>query len=212
MFIAAVALATLLSVVSAIDRTTVAEQNAISDPAKQCEIYNFPPIANDIPKFPKVFEKAKILSTDATARAKFNSIASKIPKIAPKTEADKTKYDVDKDPDCWWTATQCTKAKAKDVPADISLVPEPQTLGYAFDDGPNCSHNAFYDHLTEQKQKATMFFIGSNVLAWPLQAKRAMDDGHEICVHTWSHPEMTSLNNEDAFAEIYYTVGLSAVD
>jgi hypothetical protein len=29
------------------------------------------------------------------------------------------------------------------------------TLGYGFDDGPNCSHNAFYDYLTSQNQKAS---------------------------------------------------------
>lgn len=29
------------------------------------------------------------------------------------------------------------------------------TLGYGFDDGPNCSHNAFYDFLTSQNQKAS---------------------------------------------------------
>ena len=31
------------------------------------------------------------------------------------------------------------------------------------------------------------FYIGSNVFDWPLQALRAVDDGHQICVHTWSH-------------------------
>ncbi|KAF9259590.1 glycoside hydrolase/deacetylase [Marasmius fiardii PR-910] len=214
MFINAVVLASLLSVVSALDRTTVAEQSAIKDPVEQCELYNFPPIENEIPKFPEVFKVAKILPNDAAARAKFDEISKNIPKIAPKVEADEESYDVDKDPDCWWTETQCTQAKTQGIPADISLVPEPETLGFGFDDGPNCSHNAFYDYLTEQKQKATMFFIGSNVLAYPLQTKRAMDDGlahpilsgHEICVHTWSHPAMTSLSNEDAFAEIYYTM------
>jgi len=49
-----------------------------------------------------------------------------------------------------------------------------------------------------------MFFIGSNVMDWPLQALRAVDDGHEICVHTWSHQYMTSFTNDVAFAELYY--------
>ena len=31
------------------------------------------------------------------------------------------------------------------------------------------------------------FFIGSNVMDWPLQALRAVDEGHQVCVHTWSH-------------------------
>jgi len=31
------------------------------------------------------------------------------------------------------------------------------------------------------------FYIGSNVIDWPLQAMRGLADGHQICVHTWSH-------------------------
>jgi hypothetical protein len=31
------------------------------------------------------------------------------------------------------------------------------------------------------------FYIGSNIFDWPLQAMRALTDGHQICVHTWSH-------------------------
>ncbi|EEB99669.1 hypothetical protein MPER_00610, partial [Moniliophthora perniciosa FA553] len=102
---------------------------------------------------------------------------------------------------------ECTDLpKAQGIPPDITLVPEPQTLGYGFDDGPNCSHNAFYDYLTSQNQKATMFYIGSNVLGWPLQAKRAVEDAliSGLLADTWSHQPMTGLNNEQAFAEIYY--------
>ncbi|KAK4336060.1 Chitin deacetylase [Rhodotorula toruloides] len=76
---------------------------------------------------------------------------------------------------------------------------------FTLDDGPNCSHNAFYDFLDEQKQKATLFYIGSNVLDWPLEAQRGLADGHEICAHTWSHRYMTSLTNEQVFAEFYYS-------
>lgn len=50
-----------------------------------------------------------------------------------------------------------------------------------------------------------MFYIGSNVMDWPLQAQDAITDGHEICLHTWSHNYMTALTNEQAFAELYYT-------
>ena len=27
-----------------------------------------------------------------------------------------------------------------------------------------------------------MFYIGSNVMDWPLEAQRGVQDGHEICV------------------------------
>ncbi len=54
------------------------------------------------------------------------------------------------DPDCWWTNTKCNTPKMEGVPADVSIMNEPRTLGYGFDDGPNCSHNAFYDYLKSQ--------------------------------------------------------------
>jgi Polysaccharide deacetylase len=75
---------------------------------------------------------------------------------------------------------------------DVSSIPEPKSMGYAFDDGPNCTHNAFYNYLSSQNQKATMFYIGSNVLDWPLEAQRALADGHEICARQCS-PLVPSL-------------------
>ena len=59
------------------------------------------------------------------------------------------------DPDCWWTNTKCNSPKMEGIPADVSIMNEPRTLGYGFDDGPNCSHNAFYDYLKSQNQKAS---------------------------------------------------------
>ena len=84
-----------------------------------------------------------------------------------------------------WTATQCTQPKHAGIPHDLTKIPEPRTLGYTFDDGPNCSHNAFYDYLASQNQKATMFYIGSNVIDWPLEAQRALADGHQICMREY---------------------------
>lgn len=49
-----------------------------------------------------------------------------------------------------------------------------------------------------------MFYIGSNVLNWPLQAQRGIIDGHHLMSHTWSHPYMTSLTDTQVFAELYY--------
>jgi peptidoglycan/xylan/chitin deacetylase (PgdA/CDA1 family) len=115
-------------------------------------------------------------------------------------------YDSVNDPDCWWTIHQCTTPKLTGLPSDVASIPEPKSMGYAFDDGPNCTHNAFYNYLSSQNQKATMFYIGSNVLDWPLEAQRALADGHEICAHTWSHRYMTAFASQDAFAELWYSV------
>ena len=48
--------------------------------------------------------------------------------------------------------------------ADVSSVPESKMMGYGFDDGPNCTHNAFYNFLASQNQKATMYYIGAMCL------------------------------------------------
>nr|AAN65362.1 chitin deacetylase [Gongronella butleri] len=114
-------------------------------------------------------------------------------------------YDVANDPDCWWTVSGCTVPKLQDVNADIYKCPEPDTWGLFYDDGPNCSHNAFYNFLQEQNLRASMFYIGSNVMNWPYGAMRGVQDGHHIAFHTWSHQSLTTLTNQEGLAEFYYT-------
>ncbi|KAJ7620665.1 hypothetical protein B0H17DRAFT_1172887 [Mycena rosella] len=150
-----------------------------------------------------------ILPKDTAGLAKFSAMSANIPDIAPRgtLTGDMTNVDYsDSDPDCWWTYSQCVTPKLSGLKPDVSSVPEPHTLGYGFDDGPYCGHNVFYNYLATKKQKATFFYIGSNVQGYPLEAQRAVTDGHEICVHTWSHPYMTATTNEGAFAELWYTL------
>ncbi|ESK94329.1 carbohydrate esterase family 4 protein [Moniliophthora roreri MCA 2997] len=205
-------LALSLNSVVAQEQDPTASQATTTDP-NECQTYPFPLITEHQAEFPESGKKATILSNDSVARAKWEQIsaAGTIPQIVPKpTSGGAGKYDPN-DPDCWWTYNGCTTPKREGVPPDVAIVPEPSTLGYGFDDGPFCGHNAFYDYLKSQNQKATMYFIGSNVYDWPLEAQRALTDGHEICIHTWSHPYMTSLQNEDVFAEMYYAHHLSAL-
>ncbi|KAF8180829.1 carbohydrate esterase family 4 protein, partial [Pholiota molesta] len=176
---------------------------------KECEAYYHAPVANALASFPPIWGPATLLEGDANAQAKWAAIQPHVPDIQPKGtpsgDFSGLSYGAD-DPDCWWTYTKCTTPKAADVPADISIMNEPHTLGYGFDDGPNCSHNAFYDYLKSQNQKATMFFIGSNVMDWPLETARAVTDGHELCVHSWSHRYSHDVvGNSEAFAELYYS-------
>ncbi|KAF9475385.1 glycoside hydrolase/deacetylase [Pholiota conissans] len=193
------------------DRTTEAGEAQVTDPNQECTPYGYPLVSSALATFPPVWEPATIVAGDTAAMAKWNSIQGSVPNIAPKGtlagDFSSVHYSPT-DPDCWWTFENCVTPKAPGLVPDIADMPEPQTLGYGFDDGPNCSHNAFYDYLTSQNQKATMFYIGSNVMDWPLEAQRAITDGHEICVHTWSHNYMTSFESQNAFAELYYTIKL----
>ncbi|TFY54190.1 hypothetical protein EVG20_g9810 [Dentipellis fragilis] len=46
--------------------------------------------------------------------------------------------------------------------------------------------------LAEEQRQRTTFFIGSNIMEWPLEAQRALTDGHEICVLTSSKAKTRS--------------------
>ncbi|KIK61470.1 carbohydrate esterase family 4 protein [Collybiopsis luxurians FD-317 M1] len=179
-------------------------------PTVECTAYGWPAVTNALNEFPPIWQPATILANDTDAVNSWANISKSVPTdIIPHGDIfgdwNDTSYNVASDPACWWTRSLCTTPKLAGLPPDVASVPEPDTMGYGFDDGPNCSHNAFYDYLKDQNQKATMFFIGSNVLDWPLEAMRAIDEGHEICAHTWSHHYMTGFSSPDAFAELYYS-------
>ncbi|KAL0077112.1 carbohydrate esterase family 4 protein [Phycomyces blakesleeanus] len=187
-------------------------QTTSHDPAAECSWYTSPYTINAA-EWPTSWTIATSngMNTSKEFTALYNSIDwTKAPNIPVRTRTaagglDMSTYDTANDPDCWWSATQCVKPKTADINADIYNCPQPSTWGLTFDDGPNCSHNAFYDFLEEKKQKASMFYIGSNVLNWPYGALRGVKDGHHLCGHTWSHTMMTTLTNQEILAELYYT-------
>lgn len=194
-----------------------ADMAKIKDASAQCDDYGLPSSEQLSKKYPGA-GVAEIVDGDDEARQIWDEIrkSDMIPDDVEEREGTKHHYGITddssdsyndgKDPDCWWTATGCTEPKHKNIGPDVKECSEPSTWGLTFDDGPNCSHNAFYDFLRDKNLKATMFYIGTNVLDLPLQAQRGLADGHDICVHTWSHRYMTTLSNEQVFAELYYTM------
>ncbi|WFD28888.1 hypothetical protein MNAN1_003904 [Malassezia nana] len=199
--------------------SNAADEKSLSDPTQACQPYGDAGVTQMMGKtLPPDNNPAKILEGDDEANQVWKEIQDSgiIPSNVKQKPADDSSganmgvkdsnYDASSDPDCWWTASKCMQPKAKGVPADLNSCPEPSTWGLTFDDGPNCSHNAFYDFLSEKKLKATMFLIGINVANWPYQAQRAIVDGHDICVHTWSHRYMTTFPNDQVFAELFYTI------
>lgn len=187
-------------------------QTTSYDPTVECTYYTLPGLTINAAEWPTIWATASTngMNTSAEFTTLYNSINwANAPNITVRTEVngalDFTGYDASTDPDCWWSSSTCTTPKLADVNADIFRCEEPETWGLTYDDGPNCSHNAFYDFLQQQSLTASMFYIGSNVLDWPAGAMRGLKDGHHISAHTWSHQLMTTLSNEDVLAELYYT-------
>ncbi|EIE78451.1 hypothetical protein G6F46_009143 [Rhizopus delemar] len=188
-------------------------QTTSTNPSDECKWYEPPSnFVYNTKEWPNLWEIAT--SNGMTKTSEFQALNksidwTKAPKIPVRKAGsdgglDMTSYS-DSDPDCWWSSSTCTKPKHKDINEDIYACPEPETWGLTYDDGPNCSHNAFYDYLEQNKIKASMFYIGSNVVNWPYGAQRGVKAGHHIADHTWSHQLMTTLTNDEVLAELYYT-------
>ncbi|KAI7887329.1 glycoside hydrolase/deacetylase [Lichtheimia hyalospora FSU 10163] len=139
---------------------------------------------------------------------------SKVPEIPtrkslPNRYIDTQGYSTD-DPDCWWSVSHCNKPKYSGLPEDIFYCPKAGDWGLSYDDGPftmgEFAEPDLYDFLAEHQQKAALFYIGSNVFIAPAAAQRALAGGHTLCSHTWSHPAMTGLSNEEVVAEFYWSM------
>jgi peptidoglycan/xylan/chitin deacetylase (PgdA/CDA1 family) len=76
-------------------------------------------------------------------------------------------------------------------------------LAMTFDDGPSAEYTPrLLDLLKARHLKATFFLIGQNVQAHPELVRRIVAEGHEVGNHTWDHPQLSKLSDEQATDEI----------
>ncbi|GMK57488.1 hypothetical protein CspeluHIS016_0403220 [Cutaneotrichosporon spelunceum] len=90
---------------------------------------------------------------------------------------------------------------------DYFLAPD-GTFVLTFDDGPTEASPALYDFMEKNNitRQATYFMIGGNIAADPINMQRAFRIGGHIAVHTWSHPQMTTLSDEAVMGELGWTM------
>ena len=79
-------------------------------------------------------------------------------------------------------------------------------LAMTFDDGPSAEYTPrLLDMLKARHLKATFFLVGKNVQAHPELVRRIVAEGHEVGNHTWDHPQLSKLSDEQATEEIEKT-------
>ncbi|PIL29657.1 hypothetical protein GSI_08294 [Ganoderma sinense ZZ0214-1] len=100
---------------------------------------------------------------------------------------------------CWWTCGGCTDAD------DVVQCPDKMTWGLTYDDGPALYTGDLLQYLDTVDLKATFFVVGSRAISYPALLQQEYMAGHQIAVHTWSHPPMTTLTNEQIIAEFGWT-------
>lgn len=70
-------------------------------------------------------------------------------------------------------------------------------IALTFDDGPHPRYTIqILDILAEYGIKATFFEVGENVIYYPEAARRVATEGHEIGNHTYTHPHIKNLNED----------------
>lgn len=88
---------------------------------------------------------------------------------------------------------------------DIYGCPKPKQWSLTFDDGPSNYTADLLDMLDQANVKATFCVMGAHVRKYPEIVKRAYDAGHQIASHTYSHPHLMSLSNDEIIAEMKAT-------
>jgi peptidoglycan/xylan/chitin deacetylase (PgdA/CDA1 family) len=79
-------------------------------------------------------------------------------------------------------------------------------IAMTFDDGPQDKLTPkLLDLLAAHHIKATFFVIGQNVSEFPEVVARAAREGHEIGNHTWSHPNLQKMSDENIRRQLRQT-------
>jgi len=88
----------------------------------------------------------------------------------------------------------------------------PKKVVLTFDDGPNPRHTPqILEILKKHKIKATFFSLGRNIAKYPSLTKKTYEEGHEIGNHTFTHPDVTRLNQKQLYDELRATQKLIQV-
>jgi peptidoglycan/xylan/chitin deacetylase (PgdA/CDA1 family) len=73
--------------------------------------------------------------------------------------------------------------------------PAQRDVALTFDDGPSPDYTAtMLTTLERTRTPATFFLVGTNVQKYPALVRREASDGFTLGIHTWDHPDMTTLS------------------
>ncbi|UZJ55235.1 hypothetical protein CBS101457_004555 [Exobasidium rhododendri] len=99
----------------------------------------------------------------------------------------------------WWTCGGYTAS------TDVTVCPDKDTWGLSYDDGPSPFTPTLLSYLEQQNLKSTFFIVGSRAISRPDLLTYEYMNGHQLSVHTWSHPPLTNMTNEQIVLELGWT-------
>ncbi|GAA1980162.1 hypothetical protein GCM10009718_16360 [Isoptericola halotolerans] len=78
-------------------------------------------------------------------------------------------------------------------------------VALTFDDGPVADTRRLLRILERKDAPATFFLLGESVAARPGIARAVADGGHLVANHSWSHPQLTTLDDAEVRDELRRT-------
>ena len=101
---------------------------------------------------------------------------------------------------------QAPVCKYPESAVNVPDLPTPGTIALTFDDGPNPDTTPHVlDILKKYGIKATFFLVGENIKDNTAIVKRTLKEGHNIGVHTWTHPHIPQISQHRMHVEIRET-------
>ncbi len=83
-------------------------------------------------------------------------------------------------------------------------------VALTFDDGPSYYTEGLLDILKEHNVKATFFVLGTQVRIQSETVQRMFREGHQIGNHTWDHPNLTKMSDDQIREQLHKTDNLIA--
>ncbi|MNJ42002.1 polysaccharide deacetylase family protein [Paenibacillus bouchesdurhonensis] len=91
------------------------------------------------------------------------------------------------------------------------FITDEKVVAFTFDDGPNPIYTPQILDVFRQSgtsAKATFFMIGNQIEQYPELAKTVYSEGHEIGNHTYTHPFISKLGEQECADEVIRTENL----
>ena len=98
------------------------------------------------------------------------------------------------------------KAMENRIASNAALnAPGAKYIALTFDDGPGAHTGRLLDILNTHGARGTFFVVGRNIASNPGVLSRMANEGHEIGGHSWSHPQLSTLKEEEISSQIMDT-------
>lgn len=93
-----------------------------------------------------------------------------------------------------------------DTGTEYSVDSTKPMVALTFDDGPSEYTSQILDLLTQYGGRATFFMIGNRVAKHKEVVQQVVEQGSEIASHTWSHPDLNTLDEAGVRAQLSKSV------